>query len=386
MLFIFNILIHFNIRNRPQTGSNNITTSPSSPKSGSDSAGAMKKYLQEIEEKFDGLFEAKLEQKVNEYKLKLKQKFDSKVEEKINEKLELNQTSVSKEEYVLLQNQIVDLQRQFEEYKAKTDSEIAVMKQDYEGKSEEVDSLKEQNQTYSDKLKTATKDIQDLIVSKNFLTQETEKIKTLKQHVETSQIKMSKSMLELQSRANHAEDHSRRDNLLFFGIEESETFESSGECETKIRQTMADLHQEGDYEVEFDRVHRLGKKKTDSQTGKVITRPIIAKFTQHKDKELILERIRALGKAQKGLTTGKKVFKISEDFCKTTQSIRKELLQKLKEGKENNVDIKGGFLRYKTLTVIFNVEDTNVYKNYSLQYIKENRTTCFKTPTMRDLY
>ena len=95
------------------------------------------------------------------------------------------------------------------------------MKQDYESKIEEVDTLKEQNETHSDKLKVATKDIEYLKVSKNFLTQGTEKINTIKQHVETSQIKISKSMFELQSRANHAEDHSRRDNLLFFGIEES---------------------------------------------------------------------------------------------------------------------------------------------------------------------
>ena len=304
------------------------------------------------------------------------------------------ENAVLKEVSNKTKEELTKLHDDFKEYKEKTVSDVESIKEANKTQIEELkancenelETLKEDKaefeETYAKKLKAANTEIDSLKDSKSFLSADVEKIQQLKTNIETNQFKMN----ELQNRANHAEDHSRRENLLFFGIEESSEFESSQECERKIKVVLADLHKVGDNTIRFDRVHRLGRKKVNEQTGQVITRPIIAKFSDYKDKEITIERIREFGKAQRENPSSKqKVFKISEDYCKATQSIRKDLLNRLKEGKQRNTNIKGGFLRYKTLTVIFDVEGTNVYKSYSLNEIKTKySTTWFKTPTLRD--
>ena len=79
-----------------------------------------------------------------------------------------------------------------------------------------------------------------------------------------------------------------RENLIFTGIRESELqYDMRGkivpeDCETIIKRFLRnEMNVSND--IEFDRVHRLGKFKR----GQQYPRPIIAKFTNYKDKEAI---------------------------------------------------------------------------------------------------
>ena len=80
------------------------------------------------------------------------------------------------------------------------------------------------------------------------------------------------------------EAQSRRENLLFDGIQESTT-ESWSECEAKVRSVLTNnLKLETADQIKFERVHRIGPKTT--------TRPrtIIAKFSFYKDREEVWQR------------------------------------------------------------------------------------------------
>ena len=111
-----------------------------------------------------------------------------------------------------------------------------------------------------------------------------------------------------------------------------------------------------------------------------MTRPIIAKFSSYPVKEAIIERLRELGRDD----TNKKVFKISEDFSKGTQAIRKKLLTHLKIAKGKNTDIAKGHLKYKTLVVRYSIGDRNIYKHFSLNHIEKYPNTWYKSPTNQD--
>lgn len=112
-------------------------------------------------------------------------------------------------------------------------------------------------------------------------------------------------------RCDDAENRQRRDNLLFFGIddEDKEDWATSEQkiitfCSEKLNISLTNDH--------FERVHRLGKYNTDKQ------RPIIAKMSSFKDKQKVLSAAHKL----KG--TG---FSIGEDFSPSTRYSRKKLIE-----------------------------------------------------------
>ena len=99
-------------------------------------------------------------------------------------------------------------------------------------------------------------------------------------------------------------------------------------------------------------------------------RPIIVKFENHKIKHTILELSREYNKG-KGRDDPTRV-PISEDYCKNTQEIRKQLLMKLKYAKEACTAITGGFLKYKQLIVIYGEHEGALRKAFSLDIIENN--------------
>ena len=207
---------------------------------------------------------------------------------------------------------------------------------------------------------TMAKDITALKLGNNFMTQETTelrgKLETTKAHIKQSESRVD----ELKQRANNAEDHSRRSNLIFFAIpEENNNFESSKDCEGKVQNLVQTILNTENH-INIDRAHRFGGKdkiKNDKP------RPMIARLTYFRHKELILQALRQ--------QTGEK-YAVSEDYCKETQDVRKELLRYFKQAKLDNNDIKGGFVKYKTLVLIFAGNDKNIYSHYSLQDIKDD--------------
>ncbi|MES9880359.1 MAG: hypothetical protein ABW185_05695 [Sedimenticola sp.] len=84
---------------------------------------------------------------------------------------------------------------------------------------------------------------------------------------------------QLESKYTDLEARSMRDNLLFYGIPESDQTEN---CEQLVKQVCTNkLHIPEAAEMKFDRVHRLGQRSNNK------TRPIVAKFHHYTDRETI---------------------------------------------------------------------------------------------------
>ena len=155
----------------------------------------------------------------------------------------------------------------------------------------------------------------------------------------------------LTSRMDHLEDQCRRDNLIFYGIGESQENETWDDCENAIKNIIRDkeLFQKDQVDdIEIVRAHRLGQRDNDPNKP----RPIIVKFAKFKTKASII------GNAVK-LDGG--TVKLSEDFCVNTNKIRKELLSAGKNlSNRTNVTIKKYHVNYKTLTVSTDINNNNI--------------------------
>ena len=82
------------------------------------------------------------------------------------------------------------------------------------------------------------------------------------------------------------EDRSRRNNLQIDGIKEepNETWEA---CEQKMQDIIADkLGIESD--IEIDRCHRVGPRKTKTGQNRVRPRTVVCTLNRFKDKQCIL--------------------------------------------------------------------------------------------------
>lgn len=114
----------------------------------------------------------------------------------------------------------------------------------------------------------------------------------------------------LRARLDDAEDRSRRDNLLFFGIKDSPK-ESWQESEGKVISFASEILQLQIPATDIARAHRIGQYSADKN------RPIVVKFSAFKTKELI--------QAKRSLLTDTN-FNIREDFSLSTRIARKKLL------------------------------------------------------------
>ena len=163
------------------------------------------------------------------------------------------------------------------------------------------------------------------------------------------------SLKSLEERIDGLEDHSRRDNLLFYGFVE----EKDENCTEKLK-GMILKHMINDREINFVRVHRLGRYKNQS------VRPIIAKFCSYSDKTAVLNA----AKAQKLDNTD---YSVSEDFSANTTKLRKALQSNIK-GIRKILDQKAElvFMRYKSLVV----KDTaGKYRTFPAAYILDKIST-----------
>ncbi|KAL9964014.1 hypothetical protein ACROYT_G027585 [Oculina patagonica] len=130
-------------------------------------------------------------------------------------------------------------------------------------------------------------------------------------------------------RAIKLESHSRRNNLIFYGIPE-ERNENSSKTESTLFSFMENnlkLKEEDIDGISIERAHRLGKQNASDEKP----RPIIAKFTFHKNKEIILSNARVLAGTD---------FGISQDFPREIVEIRRGLVKVLKEAKKKGRDAK----------------------------------------------
>lgn len=101
---------------------------------------------------------------------------------------------------------------------------------------------------------------------------------------------MTRRIVELESRFDDAENRSRRDNLIFYGISDTSSTETFAESEQLVIELCRDKLQINVNTREIERAHRLGRF---SQHG---CRPIIVKFSSHKTKSMILSKVAVLGR------------------------------------------------------------------------------------------
>ena len=118
---------------------------------------------------------------------------------------------------------------------------------------------------------------------------------------------MEKSIDLLAREKDDLENRSRRNNLVFYGIEQENDIENWEESEEKVKNVMR--QQLGiDKRVEFERVHRLSNAP--AVRG---WKPIIARFVNFKDRTLTLTSAFKLKDTE---------LSIGEDFSKRLRHIR----------------------------------------------------------------
>lgn len=132
-------------------------------------------------------------------------------------------------------------------------------------------------------------------------------------------VNLSSQINNLVKKCDDSENRLRRDNLLFFGIQDAhdETWDQSESC---IISLCSDKLQISISKQDIERAHRLGR----FQDGK--HRPIIVKFARFKDKCSIL----SAGPKLKGSS-----ISIREDFSARVRLARKKLYA---YAKQNNSD------------------------------------------------
>ncbi|XP_072028386.1 uncharacterized protein [Amphiura filiformis] len=157
--------------------------------------------------------------------------------------------------------------------------------------------------------------------------------KTVADHACDVNKQLQADLEQANARIEQLESQSRRDNLIFHGIEGDDK-ETWDESEDKVRSFLSDkLDIDGD-EVEFERVHRLK-----SRGGN--TAPIIAKFTKYKQRSAVLDA--AQTKLKKKDTYG-----VSQDFTKKVRDTRKTLIPFMTEARNQN---KRAYLSYDKLVI-----------------------------------
>ena len=132
--------------------------------------------------------------------------------------------------------------------------------------------------------------------------------------VEDKRALMETRINELCAKLDDQENRSKRNNIIFFGIENGER-EDEVSCEETVNKLLKDKL--GLTDVKFDRVHRLGNKQT---------APIIARCTFYKQKLDILKRRTKL--------RGTKIY-INEDYSKNIRDVRQKINELTKADREN---------------------------------------------------
>ncbi|XP_077507280.1 uncharacterized protein LOC144116387 [Amblyomma americanum] len=193
----------------------------------------------------------------------------------------------------------------------------------------EVQGLKSQ-------LTTTDKTITDLSNRMTDLETHYQALLPLRNDIEKMQADTSnvaRIIQELETRIEDAENRSRRNNLIFYGIPDTTDSETWAESEKLIIDVCRNNLQITVEPHEIERAHRLGRHSQDKN------RPIIVKFTSSKTKESILSN---------GQNLKDTVYSVGEDFAHAVRHARKQLVAFAKARSAKF------FLRFKTLHIGLN--------------------------------
>ena len=145
----------------------------------------------------------------------------------------------------------------------------------------------------------------------NELRREVEDLKRENQELKDHREALWKSVDGLERKTDDLECRSKRNNLIFYGLEKRDN-ETTANCEERLNELFTDTLELSE-SVPFDRVHRLGDKPN---------APLIARCTYYKDKAKILKA--------KNKLKGSNIF-IGEDFSERMRTVRKKLTMIMKE-------------------------------------------------------
>ena len=194
----------------------------------------------------------------------------------------------------------------------------------------EIKDLKSSVEYFNKQFKNMETKINDLESELNTLYQENEK---------------------LSKKCQQLEDQSRRDNLIFYGIEEGVGKETWNDCERKVRKVLKEKvgieDAENDLVISIERAHRLSSKKVSSRDRPSQARPVIVKFSSWKTKEEICFKARKAFKDKVYRDAG---YGVSEDFSVQVREARAKLVPFLLE-KRRELPDKPVYLKYDKLVV-----------------------------------
>ena len=160
---------------------------------------------------------------------------------------------------------------------------------------------------------------------------------------------LTKSVSFEKERAIKLESHSRRNNLIFYGIPE-QVNETSAKTESLLFSFLEDelkLKEDNIDGISIEPAHRLGQWNANGEKP----HPIIAKFSFHKNKELLLSNAHILAGT---------AFRISQVFPPEIVEIRRGLVRVLKDAKKE-----GHNTKLVLWTDIFNNDENDKRLNIS---------------------
>ena len=188
--------------------------------------------------------------------------------------------------------------------------------------NQKLEKLSAEIRSNSDSVKLLlqkTKDLEEsLTVNQDLIDV---RIKSVNEEMKEIKKCVDNNKVELKEQLRIQEDRSRRNNVRFDGIPETEN-ETWEETETKLRKFLYD-ELDITEELYIERAHRVARNQSSKEASNDLAKPrtIIAKLLDYKEKEEIMKR------AFKLKDTG---FYIREDYSKETISIRKKLWEEVK--------------------------------------------------------
>ncbi|KAK6192085.1 hypothetical protein SNE40_003628 [Patella caerulea] len=212
-----------------------------------------------------------------------------------------------------------------------------------QGQLSKTGEIIDPNNTEKSEIKLLTEMLQSLKQDIADLKQE---VKDINIKEEVTKIKsdvkdLKTETVDLKLKVDMCENKIKQKNLLIFGVKENKQ-DSVEDCETLVREIMVN-----EFQVEeardtslmgIERVHRIGRRNNRAPKP----RPILIMFEKLRDRDTILKS----GREQ--LKTSNSELGVSEDFTVRVRKIRKALIPKLKEAKQNG---KKTFLRSDKLII-----------------------------------
>lgn len=197
--------------------------------------------------------------------------------------------------------------------------------------SDNINSLQTTISDLKNSLEFTQKDVGDLQQELRKYKQEKKSDQETIAELQGSLQKCEKAILDLEERANYQDDHNRRMNLQFVGVEEQpggESWEQTATLVTNLIETKLQLPK-----MDIERAYRVGRREEDRG------RPIVARFSRFADRDLIMRNVARL--------RGTQIF-INEDLCPASQNVRKALLPQLKKARSEG---KIAYFRHTKLIV-----------------------------------